>query len=152
MKRLNLLLAGLVCFASVSCSDDDKTSAIDNTSAKAIESTMVKGSWRITSFKENGTDETANFAGYKFTFKNTDNPRVIAVTNGTNNYSATWWVNISNDNDGGNNSNFVISFNNPEEFEVLNGDWDIVSRSGNTFNLEETNEDGTVDHLSFAKN
>ena len=60
MKKLNLLVAGLVCFATLSCSDDDKTSEVDNTNVTAVEDAMQTGSWKITSFIEEGNDETAH--------------------------------------------------------------------------------------------
>ena len=155
MKKLNLLVAGLVCFATLSCSDDDKTSEVDNTNVTAVEDAMQTGSWKITSFIEEGNDETAHFTGYNFTFSENG---TLRAANGTTTINGTWSVTHSDDSSDDDDSSshdvdFNIAFANPAEFTELNDDWDILERNGNTLKLiDVSGGNGGTDYLTFTKN
>lgn len=155
MKRLNLLLAALmVSVAAVSCSDDDSASASVNADPTAVINTMKSGTWRITSFTDDGNNETNHFTSFNFTF---DENNVLTATDGTNSFNGLWTVtnDDSSDDDNGssNDIDFNIVFSSPDMFTDLTDDWEIQERSGVRIKLRDVSggNDGT-DYLVFEKN
>lgn len=144
MKKIMLFaLGGTLLFAS--CKKDDVKAM------EAIEDEVSSGTWRITSFVDSGTDETANFSGYNFTFASDG---TLSATNGSTTYSGTWSVTDSNSNDdSADDIDFNIYFNATNDFEDLNDDWDISSHSSSTIALMDVSGgNGGTDYLTFTKN
>lgn len=151
MKKLILLpvlFCVLVLNVKCSSSDDDNSS----TNPTAVINTAKSGTWRVTSFVDSGTNETAHFTGYNFTFANSN---VLSATNGTNTYTGIWSV-ISDDDDDDNPSgdlDFNIAFASPADFSELTEDWDIVSYSSTKISLiHVSGGGGGTDTLEFTKN
>lgn len=158
MKRLNVLLAGLVVMGTaVSCSGDDNNSSTNNNnnpSVQQVTSTVKSGTWRITHFDEEGNDETNHFNGFNFTFG--DNG-VLTAVNGETTHTGTWSVtndsNSSDDDNSGSDVDFNIAFTSPDDFTDLSDDWDIVSRTNNKIVLiDVSGGNGGTDNLTFEKN
>ncbi len=157
MKKLNLLFAALLfAGAVISCSDDDSSSATNpNGNATAVANNMKSGTWRVTSYTEDGNDETNHFTNYNFDFN--ENGVVVAV-NGTNTYSGIWSVtdsNSSDDDDNGSNDDidFNIGFSSPADFADLTDDWDVESSTGTKITLVDiSGGNGGTDYLVFEKN
>jgi len=155
MKKLNVLASGLLCFAALACSDDDSSSVPDNTNATAVFNNMKSGSWKITSFIEDGDDETAHFAGYNFSFNENG---VLKAVNGATTLSGTWSVTDSNnsgddDNSNSNDVDFNIMFTSPDDFTDLTDDWDVLERTGTVLKLVDiSGGNGGTDYLTFTKN
>ncbi|MFM7710641.1 MAG: hypothetical protein ACKO5C_06960 [Ferruginibacter sp.] len=59
-------LTVMLIISLISCRHDD---SIQNTIDPATENrTITSGTWRVTLYNDSGQDETANFAGYAFSF------------------------------------------------------------------------------------
>ncbi len=150
LKKNQLFLLGILLLLFIfSCSDDDKDEP--NDIKDEIESVVQKGSWRISKFIDSGDDETTDFNGYDFIFRESG---VLNANNGTNNYDGTWSITDSNSNDDSlDDLHFNINFNLTNEFEDLNDDWDIISRSSTKIELiDVSGGNGGTDYLTFEKN
>ncbi|MGB5393260.1 MAG: hypothetical protein WBN16_03370 [Lutimonas sp.] len=150
LKKNYLLLTGiLLLLVFFSCSDDDKDEP--NDIKDEIESEVQKGTWRISKFIDSGDDETSDFNGYDFIFRDSG---VLNANNGTNNYDGTWSITDSNSNDDSlDDLHFNINFNLTNDFEDLNDDWDIISRSSTKIELiDVSGGNGGTDYLTFEKN
>jgi hypothetical protein len=155
MKRLNVVLAGLIAFGAISCSDDDSNSTSPNGNATAIHNNMKSGTWSITNYTDDGVDETHHFANYDFTFGENN---VLIATDGTNTHTGIWSVtddNSSDDDDNGNDDiDFNIGFTSPALFaDELTDDWDVESRTGTRITLVDiSGGNGGTDRIVFEKN
>lgn len=150
LKKNFLLLTGILLLLVIfSCSDDDKDEP--NDIKDEIESEVQKGTWRISKFIDSGEDETSDFNGYDFIFRESG---VLNANNGTNNYDGTWSITDSNSNDDSlDDLHFNINFNLTNDFEDLNDDWDIISRSSTKIELiDVSGGNGGTDYLTFEKN
>ncbi|MGB5242018.1 MAG: hypothetical protein WBN50_00260 [Lutimonas sp.] len=150
LKKNYLLLTGiLLLLVFFSCSDDDKDEP--NDIKDEIESEVQKGTWRISKFIDSGDDETSDFNGYDFIFRDSG---VLNANNGTNNYDGTWSItDSSSDDDSLDDLHFNINFNLTNDFEDLNDDWDIISRSSTKIELiDVSGGNGGTDYLTFEKN
>ena len=151
MKKINLVMflaPILILLFAVGCTDDDEPS---NNTQNEIESDVQKGTWKITKFIDSDKDETNDFAGYDFTFLSSG---VLRADNGTNQYDGTWSITDSNSNDDSQDDlDFNINFNLMNDFEDLNDDWDIISRSSTKIELIDiSGGNGGTDYLTFEKN
>ncbi|NDI97518.1 hypothetical protein GWA97_00320 [Flavobacterium sp. LaA7.5] len=154
MRRLSLLASGVFLLVlGTSCSSDDDNGSVNNGNVNQIINTAKAGTWRITTFSEEGNDETGHFTGYSFTFN--DNS-VLTATNGSNTHTGTWSVTTSDSNDDDNSEsdiNFNIGFVSPEEFNDLSDDWDIIEYSSSVIKLiDVSGGNGGTDYLTFEKN
>lgn len=155
MKKLNFLLAGLIAFGAASCSDDDSNSTSVNGNATAIRNNMKSGTWSITSYTDDGEDETHHFAAYDFTFGENG---VLTATNGTDTYTGLWSVTDDSsgddDDNGSDDIDFNIGFTSPVVFaDELTDDWDVESRTGNRITLIDiSGGNGGTDRIVFEKN
>ena len=140
-----LCLAGF--FSLASCSKDDSSN--DN-SVTNVQNTVQSGAWRITSFIDSGNDETNHFNGFSFTFA-TNN--VISATNGNATYTGTWSIDDDNSNDDSiEDLHFNINFNLTNDFEELNEDWNIISRTSTRIELiHVSGGNGGTDYLTLEK-
>ena len=140
------LLASITLFTS--CSKDDSSN--NNNTTTGVQNTVKAGTWHITSFIDSGKDETNHFNNYSFTFGDNN---VLTATNGTNNFTGTWSIDDSNSNDDSiNDLHFNINFNLTNDFESLNEDWQIVSRTSTRIELIHiSGGNGGTDYLTFEK-
>jgi hypothetical protein len=151
MKKMNLaaLVAPiLILLFALGCTDDDGPS---NNTQNEIESDVQRGTWKITKFIDSDEDETNDFAGYDFTFLSSG---VLRADNGATQYDGTWSITDSNSNDDSQDDlDFNINFNLTNDFEDLNDDWDIISRSSAKIELiDVSGGNGGTDYLTFEKN
>lgn len=118
---------------------------------KNIEKEVSSGTWRISNFVDSGVDETVNFSGYNFTFKDDG---TLTASNGSSTFTGTWSVSDSNSQDDNlDDLHFNINFNLTNNFEDLNDDWDIVSHSSSKLELiDVSGGNGGTDLLTFVKN
>ena len=147
-KTIFAAVAGLLFFATA-CSSDDDSSTPSNTTVEEVVSTVASGTWRITNYVDSGTDETADFSGYNFTFGSNS---VLTAANGTNTYEGTW--SVTDDDDGPSNDiDFNILFSAPTAFVDLSDDWDVVERTSTKIRLvDDSGGNGGTDYLTFEKN
>lgn len=151
MRKTNLatfLAPFFLLLFAMGCTDDDGPS---NNTQNEIESDVQKGTWKITKFIDSDKDETNDFAGYDFTFLSSG---VLRADNGATQYDGTWSITDSNSNDDSQDDlDFNINFNLANDFEDLNDDWDIISRSSTKIELiDVSGGNGGTDYLTFEKN
>lgn len=154
MRKLNLFLAGVFLFTlTTSCGSDDDSNSVNNGSINEITTIVKTGTWKVTTFSEDGNDETDNYTGFNFTFGNNN---VLTATNGADTHTGTWSVTTSDSNDDDNSDNdidFNIVFASPQEFNDLSDDWDIIEYSSEVIKLiDVSGGNGGTDYLTFEKN
>lgn len=154
MKKLNVLLTGVVALGVLSCSGDDSPSTTNTNGNTAEVVNIVKdGTWKITSFVEDGNNHTQHFEGYAFTFGANN---VLTAAGGVATYTGTWSVTKDNSSDDDNSSSdidFNIGFASPETFTDLTDDWDILEKTGARIKLIDiSGGNGGTDYLTFEKN
>lgn len=153
MKKLNVLLMGMVALGVLSCSGDDSPSTT-NTNGNITEVVNIAkaGTWKITSFVEDGKDETQHFTGYAFTFGANN---VLTAVGGVATYNGTWSVTKDNSSDDDNSTSdvdFNIGFLSPETFTDLSDDWDILEKTSTKIKLiDVSGGNGGTDYLTFEK-
>ncbi|MGB5204841.1 hypothetical protein [Eudoraea sp.] len=164
MKSNNLLYT-LMVFALlfISCSSDnsdDVNAANSMADIQEISDLVSNGTWTITNFVDSGSDETANFTGYGFSFNSDGN---LVADNGSNTVNGTWSVTDDSGSDDSNDDSsiddssddidFNIFFASPSNFNELSEDWDIVSRTDSRIELiHVSGGNGGTDNLTFEKN
>ena len=88
MNSLIKLLFAILFFASFgSCSKEDNLSKSADDIITQASKTVVTGTWIVSNYNEKGTNQTGNFANYKFTFLSNN---TVKATNGTNTINGTW--------------------------------------------------------------
>ena len=156
MKLMSILTIVLyVAFVSGCSSNDDSGDVNSPNSADQTAEIVKKGTWQIKKFIDSGTDETADFNGFVFTF-NADgslvaNKNELTVT-GT--WSVTDGTDSSDDDAGSDDDDFNIFFDVPEtnDFDDLSDDWDIVSVNNSKIELiDVSGGNGGTDNLVFEK-
>ena len=119
------------------CNDDGS----GNTSLSDI---IVNGTWRISSFIDDGEDETDNFNGYNFTFLSNGNAVAIKNTITINGL----WSNYIDDG----YSKLDLSFDD-NLLEELEEDWRILENNNSLIKLRHVSGGGGGTHyLNFTKN
>lgn len=150
--RVNYLKAFLfVCCTSMmlSCEEDsdDENGIVDKAEMSTI---LVGGQWEITYYFDD-TDETADYNGYILTFQEGGS---VSATNGDTALTGTWSITDSDASDDSTDGSleFNLFFANPDIFEELTDDWDILTYSNTKIELSDVSGgDGTTDFLTFEK-
>lgn len=143
-----VLLGIVLSFSLVACfgSDDDDSNNNGNNNGDMTQ-IVTDGSWRVTLFQEDNSNQTNHFNGYVFTFNS--NGSLIAVNGGTT-QTGTWSTN------GDDSSNKLwINFPNASDdspFEEISEDWQIVAKTASKIELRHVSGgDGSTDLLTFEK-
>lgn len=137
------LFAITLAMLSVSC---DKEEVNNSTEVESTKATVQNGTWRVTTLEDSGEDETADFAGYLFTFAENGQ---LSATNNNNTLTGTWAIRNDREDD----VEFIINFPVPETsiFDDLNEDWDIVSVTDTRIELIDRDEDEADDRLVLER-
>ncbi|WP_420319777.1 hypothetical protein [Flagellimonas sp.] len=102
---------------------------------------IVDGTWTVSSYLDDGADETNNFSAYTFNF-NADGSVTAdngGATNGT-------WATENGDN------KFVLDFGAVTPLDEFNDDWDVISVSDTQLELRDVSGgSGATDTLIFTK-
>lgn len=146
MKKLILIPVLLLLFmlnVASMCSSDDDT---NTPSTSTITSNVTSGTWRVTFFKEDNSDQTSHFTGYNFTINNNG---TILATNGSVTKNGTW----STYTDSG-NTKFEIVFSDIDgPFEEITEDWSVLTSTTTKLELKHiSGGDGSIDFVTFEKN
>ena len=156
VKLLRYTLAGLVTISVLSCSnndDDDASNNVTPVNVQELRDISTNGTWRITSYVEEGDNETHHFTNYTFTF---DDDGTVTAVNGETTIAGTWSVTDGEDDDDSpSNADFVLDFNVDEDsdFDDLDDDWDIENYSSTKISLIDiSGGNGGTDKLVFEKN
>lgn len=105
--------------------------AIENTAEDLVLKAMTDGQWGITSFTQNGTNITADFASYRFKYYS--NKTVDAINNGTVEKTGTWDGNASTMTTSANFTNAA------HPLILINGNWHIDRNSWTYVEASQSN-------------
>lgn len=105
--------------------------AIEKKQEDLVIQAMTDGQWKVTSFTQNGTNITADFATYKFKYYS--NKTVDAINNGTVEKTGTWDGNASTMTTSASFSGAVYPLN------LINGGWHIDNNSWTFVVATQTN-------------
>lgn len=141
-----LLFGVFMLNVASTCSNDDD----DNNSSSAIitqtQNSVVNGTWRVTLFSENGSNQTSQFSNYDFVFGTNG---AVTAENGRTTMNGTWTTGTDDST-----PKFIINFsatNGP--FEEISEDWRILAASATRIELTHVSGgDGSIDLLTFQKN
>lgn len=95
--------------------------AVENIQEDLVIKAMTDGQWKITSFTQNGTNITADFALYQFKYYS--NKTVDAIKNGTVEKTGTW------DGDASAMTTWANFTSPPYPLNLINGSWHIDRNS-----------------------
>lgn len=139
---LTIILAGLFLIPVSSCSkDDDTTGGI----SAIVAGNLKTGTWRITSFIDNGANETSNYSSFTFTFNNSG---VVTATNSILTVTGNWSPGIDDSR-----HKLLLDFPGNALFEDLSEDWEIVDQHSTMVSLRHiSGGTGETDVLVFQKN
>ncbi|WP_222983408.1 hypothetical protein [Flagellimonas meishanensis] len=102
---------------------------------------IVDGTWTISSYLDDGIDETANFSAFTFNF---DGSGTVVADNGSIT-NGTWSV------QNGDNK-FVLDFGAAMPLDEFNDDWDVISVTDTQLELRDVSGGGGgTDTLIFTK-
>ncbi len=119
------------------CDDDGSGNTI-------LSDIIVNGTWHVSSFIDNGDDETYEYTGYNFTFSS--NGSVVAIKS-TTTINGTWSTTME---DGYSKLNLNFNDNLIEELEE---DWRILENNNSLIKLRHVSGGGSgTDYLNFTKN
>ncbi len=138
----SFFIAGML----ISCNSDDDSNSNNNSTIVQLETSIKSGAWRVSSFVEDGNNQTHHFTGYAFTFSENG---TVSATNGTNTVSGTWTTSSSSSS----GSKFILNFNaSSGPFEEISEDWRIENVTSVLIDLKHVSGgDGSIDLLTFAK-
>jgi hypothetical protein len=124
--------------------------ACNKVKTKDVDKTITDGKWRISSFSEDGVDETYHFTGYEFTFN--DNGNVQAVGQGET-INGTWSTTDDNSNDDSSSDvDLNLIFPSTNNFDEISDDWDVITQSKDKIELQDiSGGDGSIDKLTFER-
>ena len=121
--------------------DDDNDFNEDDVDDTNLVNVLIDGNWAITYFFDD-KDETADFAGYVFTFLENGTAKAVK---GDVVVEGTW---DSNGDDG--SLELDLNFGEMEPLEELMDDWDLIEFDGTIIKLKDVSGgDGTIDYLTF---
>ncbi|MCB0457969.1 MAG: hypothetical protein KDC91_09515 [Flavobacteriaceae bacterium] len=104
---------------------------------------LLNGPWFVQTYLDDGVDETYDYYGYTLTF---NSGGAVVATNGTNTFNGTWSVTTSTTPD------LILDFGTQVPFDEFNDDWDVLSYTETTINLEDVSGGGGgTDTLIFQK-
>jgi hypothetical protein len=145
MKNKNLIYIiaiVAVLFVLNSCKKEDNSS--NSSSSSNISNIVQQGKWKVTLYKDNGTDETYYFSSHEFLFNSTG---TITASLNSNNSNGTW-SSITDDS----SLKLVIDFGTSLPLNKLNNDWHIIEQTSTFIRLEDVSGgNGSVDYLNFQK-
>ncbi len=125
-----------------SCKKEDNSS--NSASNSNISSIIQQGIWKVSLYKDSGTDETYYFSNYEFLFNSTGTLTATVNSNSTNGT----WSSISDDS----LLKLLIDFGTNLPLNKLNNDWHIIEQTSTFIRLENVSGgNGSVDNLNFQK-
>jgi hypothetical protein len=145
MKNIYYSVIGISLLAS--CSKWTNTQ-------KQLNKTAIDGTWVISSYIDDGDDETADFSTFRLDFQEND------ILNGTdllssnsNPYVGSWSITDSNSNDDSlEDLNFIMNFSVGNKLDDLSDDWDIISFTDTEIKLiDVSGGGGGTDYLTLTK-
>ncbi|CAM4019121.1 hypothetical protein FLAN108750_05515 [Flavobacterium antarcticum] len=145
-KVFSFLVLISVLYCGFACSSDETDLSTSGNVSQQITNTVNSGTWKLTRFVHNGSDQTIHFDGYTFVFSENN---ILAASNGTEELMGSWSA-LKNSFD--DEIDFEIVFSGPEYFIDLADEWHIESRTKNKLELTTVSDDGeSSNFLRFEK-
>ncbi len=129
MKKASLLfstLALLTLMALNACTNSNDDNLPNSNVTNQL---TTSGDWKVSYYWDKDKDETNDFSGYSFLFK--DNGVLEALKNGVVS-TGTWQVNSSS-------NKLIIFMGATNPLENLNDDWIIVEKTNSVIKLKDDN-------------
>ena len=145
MKTIKLIpiILALVLAGITSCSKDSSTSVGTTIATSTL---LVQGTWKVTYFNDSGTNGTANYNGYIFTFVNGGS---VGIINGSIVYNGTWTTH----NDDSQNKLYMNFGVTTSPIAELEKDWHIVEKTSTKLRMEDVSGGaGGTDYLTLERN
>jgi hypothetical protein len=122
---------------------------------KQINNITTDGTWIISSYIDDGDDETTDFATFRLSFLESGvlNATDLLSSN-SNPYAGSWSVTDANSNDDDNlaDLDFNINFSVSNKLDDLSDDWDIISYTETEIKLiDVSGGSGGTDYLTLNK-
>jgi hypothetical protein len=138
---LILIMVGLF-----SCKKDDNSSSSTTITTANLAATASTGNWRVTYYYDTDHEETANYAGYSFTFAGGN---VLTATKaGAATVTGTWTTGVDDSK-----VKLILSFATPASFIEISDDWHVTSRTDTKIVMTDVSGgNGGTDFLTFEKN
>ncbi|MCG2419291.1 hypothetical protein K8089_09675 [Aequorivita sp. F47161] len=116
-----------------------------NTELNLFIENLITGSWYINLLEEEGTDHTANFTEYEFTFFGNGSATAVSSNNTISGY---WTAQMDSGN-----LDFILNFETTTngDFEELNDDWDVLEATQTIIELSDVSGGGGTDYLTFGR-
>ena len=144
MKKLQLIpiIMALVLGSITSCSKDSTTTSGTTVATSTV---LMQGTWKITYFNDSGTDGTANYNGYIFTFVSGGN---VSIINGSIVYNGTWTTH----NDDSQNKLYMNFGATTSPIAELQKDWHIIEKTNTKLRMEDVSGGaGGTDYLTIER-
>jgi len=121
---------------------------------KQITKISTDGTWVVSSYIDDGDDETNDFSTFRLNFLEAGvlNATDLLSSN-SNPYAGTWSLTDSNSNDDSlDDLDFNINFNVSNKLDDLSDDWDIISFTDTEIKLiDVSGGGGGTDYLTLSK-
>ena len=122
---------------------------------KQINKAAIDGTWIVSSYIDDGNDETSDFTSFRLNFleDGTLNATDLLSSN-TNPYVGSWSITDSNSNDDDSldDLDFNINFAVGNKLDDLSDDWDIISYTDSEIKLiDVSGGGGGTDYLTLTK-
>ncbi len=113
------------------------------------EDLMVSGSWKISSYSDDGVNETSDYSSYTFVFNEDGTVNANSVSIGT------WSIakeSSSGDDDSSSDNHLHFNLNLSIPFDDLSDDWEIENKTDSSIELKDiSGGNGGEDNLVFTK-
>jgi hypothetical protein len=119
----------------------ERNPASNGNGGSDLSSVLVDGSWTVSSYLEDGNDQTNDYTAFTFSFAADGSVAATggSITNGT-------WSAQNGDN------KLVLDFGATIPLDEFNDDWDVIAVSDAQIELRDVSGgDGTIDTLIFTK-
>ena len=122
---------------------------------KQITNISTDGTWIVSSYIDDGDDETSDYSTFRFNFLEDGvlNATDLLSSN-SNPYLGTWSITDSNSNDDDSldDLDFNINFTVSNQLDDLSDDWDIISFTDTEIKLiDVSGGNGGTDYLTLSK-
>jgi hypothetical protein len=144
MKRIQMMAItmALVLGSFTSCTKNSTDNTVTSTATSTI---LLQGTWKITYFSDSGTDETAMFNGYIFTFVTGGSVSAIngsLVSNGS-------WTTYNDDSQNKLSLDFGVT---TAPLANLKHDWNIIEKTSIKISFQDiSGGTGKTAYLTFEK-
>ena len=149
MKKIIVVVVLLIL---VACNANDDANNGTHPNANIV-TDLPQGTWKVTYFFDDNTDQTNSFSGFNFNF---DASGWVTAGNDIFSETGSWMYedasNDSTDDDGiENDEELILVFSDTGFFGVLSDNWHITSASATKVELFDERGDGTMQFLTFSK-